>query len=635
MMKKILLLPALLLASLLSPALCRAQLVRYDQGAVFSHGITFLQDASDSSKYYYLPRFPRLAQRDDGLFEFLCLKYVKISEGKTENSGGLFHALIEFSLPDSMLSICAPDIDRVVPGAKIVGPVQLREFKKDSNSDDDLPSSFEIISSVLSSRNGKDALTRNLVTSGHAPFTSGTKAAIGAILNPDGATLLWNSFTGPTSDVSVAVYGYYEAMTRAYNAVVTADMQIIYRHFSTMSNVQKDYTKTQIRKVLDTMMKNGTIKVEVSDRSAGLGVKTSDMEGILSVITTKVSELMFDSKTGWSADPEVVDPNLGFNPAGRQGERKGGIAEAVGAVGDMVSDVISSLPVVGMFSRKRNTNPKYVTDNQYVLKDVTKIRTNKFYLNLSKSVSVKVPYHTAGNLNLLFDKLGNDTRYFRIVNMNDPDFQVRSIYFLPDAEFTDAFDDVINFVTVNFRKKYSNGQGDVTGQLTINGSDLKKDSKLKEIVYPRLGITGSDWMDYEYQVAWSFRGRSEPLRIPAGENQWLKNNYAAIVLSPPLTKEIIELDADRQEFTKAGVSSVSINFAGALAGDKKVIRSVVLRADDKSATSKIILYHDKGSPAVYQLTWYSKDNGKAVMEPKVLSTGYIFLQPPSADKFVK
>ncbi len=616
---------------LLFPVVVKAQLVRYDEGAVYIKGLTLLQDANDPLKYYYLPRYPRLAKKDDGSYEFLCLKY---KSDKVENSGGLFHALIEFSLEDSVLQFCNSELQKIVPGAKVAGQVPLREAKKDDKSDDDVQSSFEIVSAILTNKNGKDAMTRSVVSSGHAPFTPGSKAAVAALLNTAGSTLLWNSFTGPTTDVSIGINGYYEAMTRAYNATVTADMRIVYRHFSEMSSVQKNYDKTQIRRVLDTLMKKGTIKVEVADRSAGLDVKTSDMEGILSMITTKLTELMFDSKTGWSANPEIEDPNLGFNPKGRQGERTGAISEAIGAIGDMTADVMAAMPVVGWFSRKRNTNPKYITDNQYVLKDITKIRSNTFYLNLSKSVSIKVPYHTAGNLNTLFDRLGNDKNYFRIVNMDDPDFEDAKVVVQVDGEYTEAFDDIINFVTVNLRKKYPGGQSDVTKQLLINSKDLKKDVTLKEIIYPRLGIK-TDWQNYEYQVMWSFRGLPNPVRIPANENQWLKGNQLGISLVPPLVKDVIELDADRQLFMSNGIASVSINFASVMAGERKVVRSVVLRADDKSSTSKIIIYHDKGSPVVYQPTWYSKENGTAVMDMQVLNGYYIFLLPPAADKFSK
>lgn len=87
---------ALLLAIAFKPALA---LVKYDEGRLAIMGVQLLQDYSDAKKYYYLPQYPRLAQRvlenGEREFEFLCVKYIGISDNGTEvASGGLLHALI-------------------------------------------------------------------------------------------------------------------------------------------------------------------------------------------------------------------------------------------------------------------------------------------------------------------------------------------------------------------------------------------------------------------------------------------------------------------------------------------------------------------------------------------------------------
>jgi hypothetical protein len=618
----------LLILLVFSCAGIKAQ-VKYDEGAVYIAGVTLLQDRANPKDYYYLPQFPRLATKDDGSLEFLCIKY---TGDKADNSGGLFHALVEFRIPDSLMTKLTKELQRKIPGARIAGPVPLMQPKKDDP--DNVTPSFEIVSAVLSNKDGKDAMTRSVISSGYAPLTPGSKAAVASLLTPQGATLLWNSFTGPTSDVSVSIHGYYEAAVKAYNAVVTAEMNVVYSHFSQMIAKQEGYNKTQIRQVIDNLSKQGGIKIDVFDRSAGLGVKTSDMDGILNVVTSKLTEIMFDTKAGWSKEPERVDPNLGFDPRGRQGD-KSEAGQIISDIGDAMSDVMGSLPILGWFSPKKqkNTNPEYITDNQYVLKDVKDIRTNKFYLNLSKSTTIKVPFHTAGNIGGLYSSLGEDERYFRIVNMDDPAFQRRNISFQVDGEFIDAFDDIVNFVTVNFRKKYGEGQDDVTSQVIINGSDLKKGINLKEIAYPRLGAQTADWLNYEYQLLWSFKGKSKVVRYPADEKQWIKSRDPAVSLIPPLTKEYIELDADRQQFTADSVASVNISFASVQGGDKKVLRSVILRSGDQGSTTKTTVYHDPGTPVVYQTTWYSKEKGQAKPDLAVLSSNYLFLASPPSDQF--
>ncbi|HSU27986.1 MAG TPA: hypothetical protein VLJ68_06375 [Chitinophagaceae bacterium] len=612
---------------LISTALSSRAQVKYDEGAAFIKGVTLLQDRANPKDYYYLPKYPRLAVNDKGELEFLCIKY---TGDKAENSGGLFHALVDFKIPDSLFDDILKELRKVTPGARIAGPVPLMQPKKE-DPEITMPS-FDIVSGILSNKEGPGAMTRSVVTSGFAPLTPGSKAAVAALLSPQGATLLWNSFTGPTSDVSISIHGYYEAAVKAYNATVTAEMSVVYTHFSQIMNNQEGYSKNQIRNITDQMIKEGGIKVDVFDRSAGLGIKTNDMDGILSLVTNKLTEIMFDTKTGWSKEPERADPNLGFVDQLKQ-EKTGVVSD----IADGLSDVMGSLPILGWFAPKRykNLNPQYRTDNQYILKDIKDIRSNKFYLNLSKSTTIKVPFHTAGNLGGLYSTLGTDPRYFRIVNMDDPAFQNREINFQVDGEFTDAFDDIINFVTVNFRKKYGNGQDDVTNQLIINGTDLKKGVNLKTIGYPRLGIQSSDWLNYEYQLLWSFKGKTKAVRYPADETQWIKSGDPGVSLVPPLVKEYIEIDGDRPQFITDEIASVDINFLSVQGGDKKVVKHVVLRAGDANSTTKINVYHDKNSPVVYQAKWYSKTKGVATAELAILNSNYLFLSTPAPELFKK
>ena len=63
-------------------------------------GVRLLQDATDPTAYYYVPQYPRLATKEDGSYELLCLKYVDAQGG---TNGGLLHALIEFTLPPDQL----------------------------------------------------------------------------------------------------------------------------------------------------------------------------------------------------------------------------------------------------------------------------------------------------------------------------------------------------------------------------------------------------------------------------------------------------------------------------------------------------------------------------------------------------
>ena len=594
----------LLFCFLISIATCLdvQGVVMYDEGRETIDGVQLLKDRDDPLAYYYLPQYPHISTKEDGSLEFLCMKYV--GEGDESTNGGIFHALIEFSLPDETVASLQEQLEERINGARIVGPVPMMQVGAD---DEDGLARFSVVSAILSDTEGEDAFTSNVITSGFAPLLPGSKAAIAAKLNQNGATLLWESLSGPTSDVSVSVRGYYEAAVKGYNAVVTAEVENVYRHFSRISNLQGGYTKRQMRRITDSLRQTQVLNIDVFDRSQGLGIDAGDMDAILNMVTDKLIELMFDAETGWSQEPErevAVEAN---QLKGRQ-ER-------------------------GWFDKTflGRDNTPYYSDNQYVLKRREDIRVHRFYLNLSRSTTIKVPIYSSGNIGGLYDSMKEDPRYFRVVNLDDDSFQKREVHFQIDGEFVNAFEDLINFASVTFQKEPESGSV-ITKDLVFRKEDLET-QYFKTIQYPRLGANGSDWLDYEYKVVWSIQGIEDPIIIPK-RGDWEQSNATSIPLNPPLEKRSIEVDADRAMFTEANVQSASVRFMTILGGKPKVFRTVILRSTDTESTSKLSLFFDPGEPIIFQETWYST-MGECKKDPQVLDSEYVFLVPPAPEKFTK
>lgn len=565
--------------------------VHYERGRREIGGLQLLQAYDDATKFYYLPRFPRLAMTEDSTFEILVLKYVGVD---SSTSGGLIHALVEFTHPPDRLQQVEDSLGKRVPGAEIVGPVPLREATRHGAEG---VGSFQLVSATLSAEGD---FTREMVTSGAAPLAPGSKAAIAATLSPEGATLLWSSLDGPTSDVSVAINAYYEAVVEGYNAQVTAEMSVVYEHFSTVLNVQQGYTRRQLRDIVDEMQRDGILTVEVVDRTAGTEIDTGAMEGILELVTDKLTELMFDPTSGWSQEPErewAVEAN---QIRGRQEE--GFFAKVFGG-GDT----------------------PYYTDDQWVMKDREDIRQNRFYLNLSQSSTVKVPVNTAGNLGGIYDALGADERYFRIVNLADAAFETRPVYFQVDRAYVDAFRDLINYVAVDFRKAYPDSStADESFQIGLD--EINNGELVRQVSFPRLGLRTTDWHEYDYRVRWSLRdGRT--LAVPEQSDQWTHTADGAVTLRPPLEKYEIMLDADRQAFAQRDISRAVVEFATIVGGDRRRLAPIVLLADDADPITNVSVYHDPGAPVVFRVTWII--SGEAHEGPlQQLTSDYVFLAPP-------
>ncbi|MEZ4776207.1 MAG: hypothetical protein R3D00_23740 [Bacteroidia bacterium] len=578
--------------------------VMYDEGREMVNGIQLLRDKDDLRAYYYIPQFPRLATKEDGSLEFLCMKYV--GQGGEETNGGIFHALVEFTLPQNVVAAAEIELGKRVAGARIVGPVPMMQATED---DENGLASFQVISAILNNTEGDNPFTSSVITSGFAPLLPGSKAAIAAKLNQAGATLLWESLQGPTSDISVSIHGYYEAAVKGYNAVITAEVENVYEHFSRVYSKQEGYTKRQLRNITDELRQNQVLKIEVFDRSAGLNINTKDMDNILNMVTDKLIELIFDAETGWAKQPDRETAVEQGQIQGRQDR--------------------------GWFARTflGADDTPYYTDDQFVMKKREDIRVNKFYLNLSKSTTIKVPVYTSGNIGGLYDALGENDKYFRIVNLDDAAFQKRDVHFQVDGEFANAFEDLINFVSVSFKKDPGNGKESVTKDLVFRKEDLTG-KYFQTVTYPRLGAKGEDWLNYDYRIVWSIKGIPNPITFPADANEWSQNNATSVPLAPPLTKRILEIDADRQLFKDADIRSAQIRFMTILGGKAQVHKTVILRTDDSESTNRISLYHDPGEPIAYQISWYST-KGILNQKTQVLEGEYMFVLPPDPSEFNK
>lgn len=573
----------------------------FDTGRQQVKGIQLLQDYADHNAYYYVPTHPRVATDNEGNLQFLCVKYV---DDKGDASGGLFHALVEFSLPDETVQALEKELKKSAPGARIVGPVPLFAAKKES---EDQPGSFEIVSATLSDRGGKDHMTRSVVTSGTAPLTPGSRAAVAALLNQQGATLLWNSLGAPTSDVSVAVNAYYEAIVSGFSAHVVADVSTVYKHYSNIFNRQQDYTRRQIRDVSDELIRNGSLKIESLDRGTALGIKTEDMARLLDLVTQKLTELMFDAKTGFSTDPER-EPAVEANQLPGRLERSW-LSKTFGGTDDT----------------------KYYTDDQWVLKERKDIRQNIFSITLTKNGSIKVPLNTAGNIGGLYRGLKDDPRYFRIVNLADAAFEKNVVSFQVDGEYIDSFTDTVNYVAVNLRKRYADPSHETaTATLRVDAAVLKTGDTVKTLSFPRLGEAGPDVRQYEYQIVWSVRDR-QPIRLPPVEGEWIHTSDPVVALVPPFEKVQIDVDADRTNFKSRNVQACVIELKYPLVGKPVQNRKATLRSSDAESSNHVTFYRDRtGSKTQIRTTWYFKDGTTIPGAWKELTDTYMNLVPPGA-----
>ncbi len=575
---------ALFMIFLLLPLQAEA-LVNYEAGRLEVNGILLLQDASDSSNYYYLPPAPRVSERKDGGLELLVIKFV---DPKGDTSGGLFHMLVSLSLPAEDLKQLQTDLKAIKPDARISGPVPLMQEKE---------ASFSIISGTLKDKN----FTTSIISSGRAPVTPGSKAAVAATLSAHGATLLFESLQKPTSDVSVALRTYYEAVLPSFEAKVHAEVSTVYTHFSKLKNVQDGYSKKQVRNIVDELVRTGDIKVDVMDRMPD-DTANKAMQSLVDLITGKLTEVIFDQKTGFTAIPEKEKAVEKGQIKGRQ--KKGFLAKLFTSTG----------------------NQKYFTDSQYVLKKREDINRAVFNINLTRRAVIKVPVDTAGNISGLYKEFSDNPEMFRVVNLSDPAFQKRELFFRIDGEYIGAFEKIMNYAGISIKKTYK-GQADATGELIFTREDIRDGRLSKSWKYARLGESSTDWLNYNFRTTWSIQGQHK-VRQPEDPDKWIQSADPIITIAPPLERTDLEVDADRFLFEDADMRSATIEIRYKIFGKEKKQRLAVMRATDAESVTSVVLFHDPDTGIQYRVNWYPTKGKPDKGQWQNMEDSYLALSPP-------
>src|SRR5678815_887322 len=98
--------------------------------------LTCFPDLSDPLSYYYVNDKPHLGMDANGKPQFSFLRYVENTrsgadqaEAREGEGGGIVHAVVELSVTKAQIATAQRELSRLVPGAKLVGPVMYKSGK--------------------------------------------------------------------------------------------------------------------------------------------------------------------------------------------------------------------------------------------------------------------------------------------------------------------------------------------------------------------------------------------------------------------------------------------------------------------------------------------------------------------------
>ena len=192
----------------------------------------------------------------------------------------------------------------------------------------------------------------------------------------------------------------------------------------------------------------------------------------------------------------------------------------------------------------------------------------------------------SGNIGGIYEKYGEDKRFFSVVSLDDPAFQERSVEVILDGQDAADFKSYINAVSVLFRKQRFSG-APMTGEVKFVDQQFAQSGNRQSFKYGRLNEASTEWLDYEYKPKWSLYGGVE------WEGEWTKTSDSVLTLTPPVRRRTIEISVDEDNILKNGVKALAIQVKHSLYG-KEILKEVVIN-------------YDKGDPLLADYTYMHED----------------------------
>lgn len=597
----------------------------------------------DPKTFYYVPDKARLAEGPDGKKQFSFLKYVTNQKSKpgedpaTEGEGGgIVHCLVQLGASTDEIAEARAELRRLVPGATLAGPVIFQSGK------------FGIISSAKQA-NGDIAI--QVLGTGNAPILDGEKAAVSIRLTKLGAKIMWASFKTATPDLSFTFEMELRGYRNPYEATLEANWEEVYKHRNWGLGIASTYFGAQIRDTFDDLRNTGAIKLTTKGENAA-------MDALVATAYNKVLEQMFDK-----ADSSPFNQNLagamgasdtdliqgaskwlkdaredvrasnkeqdaayerqlaaynaqkaaGDNPA-NGGGGDAGSSDKVGPATTEKSFKGSKATQEGTNKPERaaaeppkapskKTEPAFALLASYTMKTVRK--TGTFRLNFNKFMTDTLQMRFDENIGNL-SSLMNDKAHFAQVNLDDPIFKQREVSVYLDGQNSADFTNFVNFVTVRLRKKHQGG--DVTNdEVRIDRENFSKSGNYFKLLYGWKEDTDRNkWMDYEYNVVWSFFGGKEV------DKGWAKGGNDAVTVAPPYTRRTLNVEADANTIMAAGVRLITVKvFYKDAAGAEQMKQATLNPASNQLSQKLDYIRPTDSNDYAYEITWRMKD-GKMV-----------------------
>jgi len=230
--------------------------------------------------------------------------------------------------------------------------------------------------------------------------------------------------------------------------------------------------------------------------------------------------------------------------------------------------------------------------------------SGEFHFYFNKYTLDNLVFPISENVGNLWERYGDDDRFFREVNLDDPVYKQRELIVFLDGQDVEDFGKYVNFVTVSLRKKHQSGDI-TTDELKIDRNNFQETGNNFRMVY---GWKGDDdrakWLNYHYKTHWSLFGGVE------WESDWIETDSFGVNVVPPHRYRTIQLVADPDVLEDEGVRMVTVDFYYKLFGEQKH-EKITIRVRPEDLDRVIEYAHEPNDfDYEYEIKW--RKRGKTI-----------------------
>ncbi|WNJ19645.1 hypothetical protein [Pontibacter sp. G13] len=542
----------------------------------------------DPDTYVYLPSESRLTwDPEHELPQFSLLRYVinrpdesaGVGSAITSADGGaLLNFLIEYYTPEEQVDAAQSALQERMDNDDIVlrGPIVFDQGR------------YALVSSILRDQASEQKV--EVLTTGSAPVLEGSRIAFSFELDPEKSKLLMESLTTATSDLSVVFDLSFSGLTDNYEATMEVDWNQVYQSQDFSAGGSVYFVGADVELGFEKLYRQQAIKLDVKGESP-------NMDGLLQTVYNKLLDLLFAP-----VRPEAI-------PA----DQRGGLMDALGAA-------LSPNGALG----SRNTTG-FGLNVAYRMKDYRSEGTSR--LQFSGAQTVERHHFISFNAGDLFNQYGEDERMFKTVPLWDPDFQQREVIVTMDGTLENAFEDMLNSVTLVLHKEHQNGQ-ESSHQIVVMPQHFESGAAPLNWVYGSHQDTNRlEWLNYRFHTIWQFQGGGQY------ETLWDTISTAVVNLYTPFSTRSIDLEGDLEYLVESGVRAVLVELTYDFFGMPQRVKQTIRMSDNLADKGfRITLPND--SPEVsYKLTYIMRE-GRPLSAKGIDEFGLIFideLPEPSTD----